>query len=242
MKTKIFVVIVALIIIGAFIYFGNFADENTVDETPDTGETTLPADGTSPINQGALIDEKSENYEISGRYANENLLGSSAVNLYVNDYIESFKSQADEDVPGLRDQDSAIEKYTLDIDTVSYAGIEYVFHVLTIGEYTGGASTNAVIQTFAYRVEDGLAVDLKEFVDENQKADFMKTLKEKLLAHGEDSDDGVGVFEDVVADLKFEDIRAFYFQNEEIIVLFSKYEVAPGAAGIIRISIPLSDL
>lgn len=243
MKIKIFVILVVLILCGFLVYNYYKSDPLTdlEDEEVVISEEEILGKET-PVTPGAVISDESENYNISGRYANINLLGSEEVNAYINSYSSSFKAQADEDLPALREEGSAVDKYTLEIDAVSYAGVGYVFHVLNIGEYTGGASSNAVVETFAYRVSDGLRVSLDEFVATEDQADFMKTLRKELIDHGKENSDSGGVFVDDVGNLTFSDIKTFYVSGGNLVVVFSKYEIAPGSAGIIEIKIPLSDL
>lgn len=239
MKAQIFVVIAIILLIGVGYYF--YSKDSSEDISVDS-DGSIEENGSTETDSGTAFEDTTENYEISGVYANPNLLGATEVNRSIDNYVGSFKIEANQAMTELKETESAISRYSLDINAKSFVGTQYVFHVVTISEYTGGANSNVVIQTFAYKVSDQSLVTLSEFVIEAKREDFVGQVKNALFELKDDETNGSGIFEDVIEELTFEDLKTFYVSDTAVVVIFSKYEVAPGAAGVLFIEIPLNEI
>jgi hypothetical protein len=73
----------------------------------------------------------------------------------------------------------------------------------------------------------------KDVVDEYL---LMEKLRTELLAMEED----MYVFSGVSEEISFSDLNNFYIDGNNLVLVFSKYEIAPGTAGIIRIEFDIS--
>lgn len=62
----------------------------------------------------------------------------------------------------------------------------------------------------------------------------MRTLKKKLRSIQ-------GVQPEAISEVAFAGLDTFYLTDDAVVVMFSRYEVAPGAAGVITASVPRGD-
>lgn len=237
MRVKLLIILLLLVAGGLLVFsFLHVPQEDTdldINEEVNSDQDILPAQNNGRENES--INEVNENYSISGYYAPDSSIGSTEVNNFISDYIREFESLANEDVPDLRENQSAIGEYTLNIGYDSYESEKYIFHVVSFGEYTGGANANSVVYSFGFELSSGREVSLDDFVSESNREQFVSDLKRRLLEIDNLGGDTVGVFEDVVSGLAYEDISTFYVEDNKLVIVFSKYEVAPGAAGIIKV-------
>ena len=182
--------------------------------------------------------EETENYRVAYAVPTEGALGAADIAAFVMDHVAEFKAQADRDVPELRKEGSATGKYMLDIGIEQHVTGTYLSYVVMIGEYTGGASANQTVRTFVYNRTTGEAAALADVVPSVDREDTMVAIRAKLYEVNGVTPEDKSVFGDVVQALVFEDLKNFYVTEEKIVVLFSKYEIAPGAAGVVLVEVP----
>lgn len=239
MKVKFLIVLLLLIAAALFVY--SLVDRPVADDTEEIANTE--SEEKININDGfensrtTEIYDSSDNYLITGNYAPEGVAGSVFVNNEISKYISEFKDFANESVPEIRDLESAVGRYTLNVVYESHGSGAYLFHVVSFGEYTGGASTNAIVYTYGFDLNSGQQVSINDFVNPEREEEFMSELRKRLLEIDSLHGNTVGVFEDVVSELTFGDLRTFYIEGNKIVIVFSKYEVAPGAAGIFEVKL-----
>lgn len=178
--------------------------------------------------------ESNEYYEINAKKPTGNYADAEKVRLFVEDWVEDFKELAESEGPGLREIGFP-HKHTLDILLSSHSSDDYFSYVLLIGEYTGGANVNHLVETFVFERRFGNEISITGVVSEDGLDEFLGKIRSELKAREDDY-----VFPGISEEITLDNIRSFYVTDEEITVLFSKYEVAPGAAGIVDISVPRS--
>lgn len=125
--------------------------------------------------------------------------------------------------------------YSLAIEYERYEVAGYVSYMIDEYVYTGGANGMQIVHTFNY-APDGSRFTLSEVVPSDKRAAFMQAVRRELYeANGIE---GPGdLFGDAIADLEFADLGDFYLTEGEIVVVFSEYDVGPGALGAVRASV-----
>lgn len=179
-----------------------------------------------------VVSEQSDYFEVKVEYPENKLIGSREVKSFIEERVENFKEFALEDVPELRNR-GFVAKYSLNINLENYKSKNYISYVLFISEYTGGANVNQIVESFVYEEDSENKVSITDVVYDKSK--FISELYRKL----EEKDKSIGIFSN---DIEIESINNFYITDSSLVVLFSKYEVAPGAAGIVTITIPREKL
>lgn len=225
-KTFLLIILVLLLLIGigtAFVYFNQEPKEEPqeVENIPDEKEINYDVN----IND---LEDKNDYYEVNFQKVSEDTLGADKINQFIEEKVEDFKEKANSEVPDLKER-GFMAKYTLDIKIESFQTEKYLSYVLKTGEYTGGANTNQVIESFIFSKEENEELKLSDIIEEGEKDSFMGEVRARL----EQKD----TFPNVAKNIFFSDLHSFYVTNEEIIILFSKYEVAPGVAGIVEVRI-----
>jgi hypothetical protein len=186
----------------------------------------IPVSNTDVFNY-EKIKQENDFYNLNAKIMNSETFTSCAVNSFIKNRIVEFQKLASKQVPELKEEGFQ-GKYSLDISVQDYQTEEYISYLLKIGEYTGGANANQVVNTFVFDKKEQKQLSLEEAVE---KDSFMLELKNKLKNKEED------LFLGIVEEITFEDINAFYIDKDSIVVLFSKYQIAPGAAGVVEVSL-----
>lgn len=176
---------------------------------------------------------RNENYVATFEYPTGNGVGAAEVASFVKNEVNAFEALADEDVPRLRSEVGFRYQYTIDVVVDIYQSATYRSYVVTTGEYTGGANANATVESFVYDEASGERVALADILPPGDADAFVEAVKEALRMRS----DQVGVFSDAVDALTLASLTHFYVTDTGVVVLFSKYEVAPGAAGIVSVEV-----
>lgn len=164
-------------------------------------------------------------------------------NAYIEETLESFKKSADEEVPAilLEDRNSFSANYSIFIESEYLKGESTESIVVNTYVYTGGANGTAIYKTFTLD-NSGRELELEDVILEEKQNDFVAFVKKTLLDWRVDDTDHVLVFEDVVNELKFEDIKHFAFDGQDLNIYFSEYDIAPGAVGSPMFTLKYSDI
>lgn len=176
----------------------------------------------------------SESYEVTYKMLSNKSLGAEDVNSYIQDRLDDLINIAEDHYQEVGDSE-IFYKYTFGNDIETYFTENHISYVVIIGEYTGGANANSSVKTFVYEKSTGDMLTLLDLVGEEESQGFITDVRNALL-NPEVS--RVGVFEDVVETLTFNNLGNFYLESSFITLIFSQYEVAPGASGIVRIALP----
>ncbi len=173
------------------------------------------------------VNQENDFYEINAKIINSKSFTSCTVNSFIKDRIIEFQKLANKQMPELVEQGFE-GKYLLDISIEDYQTEKYISYVLKIGEYTGGANMNQIVNTFTFDKEKEQRINLSDLV---KKDIFMDELKKELRNSEKD------LFSGMVDDVSFQDVNSFYVEDNKVIILFSKYQIAPGAAGIVEVEL-----
>jgi hypothetical protein len=112
--------------------------------------------------------------------------------------------------------------------------------VFMVSNYMGGATDNQYAKTFNFNLDNSEEVVLLELfkTDSNYLEKIAELSKEYLL--NQSYSDELAINRGTEA--KAENFDNFYFKDGSIIIVFDKYQVAPGAAGIQEAVISISEL
>jgi len=105
-------------------------------------------------------------------------------------------------------------------------------------QYTGGAHGLTTRKAYNLDIKNGKILTFKDLFQEdyNYKAVLNEKIKNEINAHSEDYFSGNLGFTGI------NDEQGFYIQDENLVLYFGQYEIAPYAAGIPEFKIPLADL
>jgi len=219
MNKKILLVLLVLIVLIVSVFIWVF--EREPQDKSDEIETKYTS-----------FKEETDDYIIEVVRVNEDRLGAKIVNGIINDKLLEFKEIVEKDVSGIRDSKFDFPYY-LEISIEDYQTDKYLFYLLNYSEYTGGANTNQYVRSIGLDKANGDIIKLSDVVDEYL---LMEKLRTELLAMEED----MYVFSGVSEEISFSDLNNFYIDGNNLVLVFSKYEIVPGTAGIIRIEFDIS--
>ncbi len=137
-----------------------------------------------------------------------------------------------------------------------------VSYVLTTYEFTGGAHGNSLVNSFTFDQNGKLEIDqiLNVSIDDND-IKLLRIIAEKILANENNMTDEDMVMEGLgLAYLKADgktldhekcncdgfffgsSLQNFYVKDEGMTFLYDQYDVAPGAAGIVKVELSNEEL
>ncbi|OYV27430.1 MAG: hypothetical protein B7W98_01795 [Parcubacteria group bacterium 20-58-5] len=192
-------------------------------------------------------------YDIAANYATstplaaaENTVAVAEMKRFVADTIAQFKS--DGNFATLTPQDAAKiglgagRKETLNIVYLTASSSHTVSYIFTVYEDTLGAHGNTFFKTFTFDTTSGAALTLADLFAPG--ADYLGTLsslaRAKLPAITGQGADAAFITPDTTPDDK--NFANFFFDNQNLVILFPPYAVAPYAAGPQTLRIPTSEL
>ncbi len=177
------------------------------------------------------VESSSSEYEAKVELISNDSVGGGEVNNFIKSHREEFTQKAIEEVTQLRN-DGFDFKYSLDMIIEDYLSEDYLSYVVMISEYTGGANINQTVETFTFD-RHGNKISLEELAD-------LEILEEVLTHKLKEMEDDL--FPEAYEQLSIRDIDSFYIDKEKLVIVFSKYEIAPGTAGIIEVTIEFNEL
>lgn len=238
------VLLICVVIAGSILYA---ALKPVPAKAPGTG-IVLPATGYS---------EQAKYYDINANYATSTPLLKSASALadatarslmlgFIRDTIATFKTE------GNFDNLTATDIKTIGFDQGRKEKLEIIYmiassprtvsYIFTIYQDTLGAHGNTFFKTFTFNTKTGAALGLSDIFSPG--ANYLGTLsslaRAKLPEVIGDSTDTAFIKGGTTPEAKnFED---FFFDNNQMVILFAPYAVAPYAAGSQTLRIPVSEL
>ncbi len=236
MKTIRDIIIAGLLIAlaGALYFFVSNNDGTSSDFDTETATTTSEDLEEAPyVGVELFLAEETENYEVTLELPDEeSLYGGEVRNFFIR-YADDFKRDAEKAMSQIQAEGSVLFRYGLDVITRTFVTDATVSYVVYSGEYTGGANANSVVFTFVYELKTGKRLVLSDVIPSDERTSFVTAVQKEV--HNKTGIEGDGIFSEVIDELKFEDIRNFYIADDGLHIAFSKYEVAPGAAGIVDV-------
>ena len=110
---------------------------------------------------------------------------------------------------------------------------------ITFYTYTGGAHGNTIKEPYNFDLSTGNKIRLNNIFKEN--FDYKPLLKEYIKSTIEEDPDIF--FDDAMSVIdKLDNNQKFYITNENLVVYYDLYEIAPYSSGIIEFKIPLAEL
>lgn len=214
-----------------------------------TSETTST---TNTLSSGSYVEHTSY-YDITADYATTTPLTESAndaavtlMQNFVIDTIAQFKTDGNFD--NLTAEDIEMmgfdqgRKETLQIVYLMASSKQTISYIFTIYQDTLGAHGNTFFHTFTFDTKTGAALGLNDIFLENSK--YLDTLsstsRTKLPAVIGDGFDTTMIKDGTTPDEK--NFRNFFLGNNELVILFDPYAVAPYSAGPQTLRVPLSEL
>lgn len=237
-KLVIVLIVLALLLAGFYLY----QKKKTVDIIENENPVSAEEADVTVITPKELTEEN-----FSGTIPV--IEGSSALahaaRTHVNERLKEFKTEADAQVPRIREDfgaDSPSANYSLEM---SAAKIESdITRSIVISEYvyTGGAHGGSSYKVITASKTDDKILALGDVIENGSRPAFTKLVQEKLLAWRPDGGDSPVVFPEDVKNLTFENIPNWALSNESLILHFSQYEVGPGVLGAFEFPIPRSEI
>ncbi len=188
-------------------------------------------------NKGGMVEfveeiNETEEYKVEVEYPEGHGVGIEEVKSYIDKKVDDFKERAVEEVRRMR-EDGFSYKYTLNLGGDVYRSGNFISYVLYMSEYTGGANVNQVVKSFVFDKRSNKQVLLSDILSEEEVGGLLGEVRLSLEKREEASD----VFPGVSDEISLDNLDDFYVTDLEFVFLFSKYEVAPGAAGIVEIEV-----
>ena len=200
------------------------------------------APGTAPVAKEIVITGETiteENFSGTRPRISGNSSVVLAANAYLDDEIGIFKTDADREVPGLRQEfgvDAPPAHYTIDFTASVVEGQNTESIVLDGYRYMGGANGSSFYKVFTMNKQNGALLSLANVVPDAQQAGFTDYVKKSIIARQE------GIFTENVSALTFDSFKNFAFDQENLIIYFDKYEIGAGALGAVAFPLPLVSL
>ncbi|HET8575388.1 MAG TPA: DUF3298 domain-containing protein [Candidatus Paceibacterota bacterium] len=241
------VVIAIVIILGILAYFASDGHLSMQNENPSATSSAQNATGTTEGTSTAAtssvvemetktITREADQYSIKDDYPAGNLPGASVVSAAIEKQASDFASRAaQENTPGT----GSGNKYEQVVKYETYQHDGDISFVVKTYEYTGGANGINVVSTFVFD-QNGTQLALADVVGQStadQNA-FLANVQSALSA----KDKTLGIFAGAVQKLTFKDLSNFSLTSDGVVVSFSQYDVAPGASGIVTVTIPYSKI
>lgn len=119
----------------------------------------------------------------------------------------------------------------------------YLSLVIKIYYFTGGAHGNEEIHAFNYDMLQNKKIEIKDFFDSAQEAlkrisqISTQDIKSQLQSQGWKEDDNLKEMVNQGTAPLFKNFQNFNFDSYNLIIYFQRYQVAPGAAGSLTVTI-----
>jgi hypothetical protein len=233
---KIVGFVVVVIIAFVYVYYTREPKEVvTQNSTPDPVVLTQ-----KPVVSKKEI--KEENFSGSTlSIAGESILAKES-RKYVVSTIDDFRKRANEEVPDLKKQfgpDVPTAEYSIDMDGTYLESDKTQSLVIGSYVYTGGANGMSLYKVFTASKKDGHIIPITEAIKKESQTDFVKVLKDDLMAWKPEGMDESPVFKDEVEKLTLKDMANWSLDNNNLYIYFDKYTIGPGALGPVTFPLPI---
>ena len=236
-------IVLLLVVATVIVFFLVRAGLNPSNPSADTDSSTHQTTATQPSERGTDTDPVKQ-YQIAtttsrqttDRYNIEVELpqGTSTAAKSARAFLRTRRADFTQFiVENTTEKDSSHQPtYTFTVRLDTYQTNRYLSFVYTINEYTGGVNANTSVRTFVEDKSNRQLVSLADMTTSENRSDFTANIKGKLRDSLKSQ-----VFPEAVSNLTFKGLDDFYITRDHIVVLFAPYTVAPGAAGIVTVSV-----
>lgn len=243
---------IALGVMGCFLFSSIAIADPALVETNDAEPVKIEAAvGPGVKVTDVKIQEKNDLIEIDVTLPLIEGLTDSEYEEQLNSSIKIFGEEAVEDIKG------QLEEYVLEAETNGWEIRPYHLHIdydlkantddvlsftITRYTYTGGANGITIVNCYNIDTKTNKAIELADLFPSG--TDFETKINEEITQQIEvRSQDGNEMF--FTDDLGFKGISAtdgFYLQDNDIVIVFPKYEIAPGYMGTPEFPMDLTKL
>jgi hypothetical protein len=178
------------------------------------------------------IKKETEYYILDFDYPEGNKVGIERVKEFIDSAKNEFEERAEFEVSELK-KEGFNHKYGFYLRANNYETDNYLSYVLSISQYTGGANMNEIVKTFVFDKLDNNQVYISDIFSEEKVNSLVQSVKNDLKEKESDYMTFPGVFEKINID----SLDKFYITDSKVVFMFSKYEVSPGAVGVVSIEI-----
>lgn len=213
------------------------SDSSTTTATTTT--TTASTQATSEESQYRISVATSTQETDAFRIVTDVPQGSFAAAVAARDFVRSRQSAFTQFVAENTQTGTSTYQptYSFTAELQVYQTERYVSFVYRINEYTGGAHANTYVRTFVEDKTTEQVINVRDLAKNEDISDFAASVRAKLQNPTETDVATSQLFSDAVADLQLQDLDNFYITDDHIVVLFSPYTIAPGAAGVVSAQI-----
>lgn len=156
----------------------------------------------------------------------------------ITEFKESLEETAKRDLKDFKQQGWEMKPYVVQVDYKVHNNKDNLLSIsVTYYQYTGGAHGATLQKSFNIDLDTGNEATLKDFFyeGENYKEIISKEIKKQMALEKDKYFDGAF---NVVSSISNK--QPFYVKDENIVVCYGHYEIAPYAAGIQELKIPFS--
>ncbi len=245
---------IALGLAGCLI-FGSTVMAAPVDNTKEAPAAETVITEKASLNEVQITSEKmevkNEYMEINIAYPVISGLTDADFQKHLNEFVEKHVIKAKEDIEAqvqeyvqlCKENNWEIRPYQLFVEYEVKANTDEVLSfTMTYYTYTGGANGMTVVHCYNIDKKANTAISLKDLFPAG--ADYTELINKEIVKQIElRSKDGEEMFFE--GDMGFKsisDTQGFYFKDNDIVIVFPKYEIAPGAMGIPEFVLNLADL
>lgn len=182
------------------------------------------------------ISTSTETFDITAQLPEAGPAGSSVVRSYIQTAVDDFTTTARMQAPAISEDRGSAVQFSLDITTEVAASSQLVSYRVQTVEYRGGANANSSVETFVFTT-DGDELTATDLIVTDRQTEFLQRLRQRLYEEANlDPTDTTGTFAEVIEDIQMSDLN-LHVTDTEIQAVFSEYAVAPGAAGVVSVSL-----
>lgn len=229
MRYIISILIIITLTAGGVWFFTN--KDTRIDKTVEMANYSAETI-TAPTN----ISTSTKYYKLEAQLPDEDLRGSQRVRNYIQAQVDQFIQTAKEEAPKLSGNMQNPIQFTLNIETITTTTDKLTSYRINTYRFSGGATTDSRVKTFVFN-SDGEELNPSEVINSKKQKEFLSAIQDavykKYDINPEDKNNPFVAVEDV----KLDELN-LYVTEGNIHVLFSKYEIAPGAAGVVEVIVP----
>ncbi len=248
MKRAIALGVVGCMLLGSAVLASPVAAESTAMIIPDNAAITAEQDSQFAIK---VIEEKNDLVEIDIKYPVISGLGNAALQQQINEFIVKHITEAKDDIE-VQAAESAreaqqngwpIRTHQLFIESdLKTSNEAFLSFTITYYTYTGGANGMTVVSCFNIDKKANKPIHLTDLFPTG--ADYKAVINSEITKQIElrSQDENQMFFEGGMGFKGISDSQDFYVKDNELVIIFPKYEIAPGAMGIPEFAMNLTDL
>ncbi|MDE2031159.1 MAG: DUF3298 domain-containing protein [Patescibacteria group bacterium] len=164
---------------------------------------------------------------------------------YIDDTINDFRNQANNEVPDMRAQFGAnnpTSNYEIDINSKYIKDEKTESLVTSVYTFTGGAHGSTIYKVLTADLNTGKILSLSDVIKPDMQSAFTSLVKKDLIDWRPEGSDAPVVFPDSVNSLTFDDFSNWSMNSKDLIIYFDQYSIGPSVIGTTEFPIPITDL